>query len=54
MFLTGAIYWALCFYDNKRRDSLYGHPVAGQLELLEEIFQSGETDGVNKHFRYSY
>ena len=54
MCLTGGLYWALSIYDNKRRDKLYGIPSMAQVELLDEIFHSGETDGVNKQFRYSY
>ncbi|RSH93490.1 hypothetical protein EHS25_007846 [Saitozyma podzolica] len=54
MFACGGVYWALVYYENRRRDRLYGVPSLGQSDVVNEVFHAGDTDGVNKQFRYSY
>jgi hypothetical protein len=54
MFACGGVYWALVYYENRRRDRLYGVPSLGQFDVVNEVFHGGDTDGVNKQFRYSY
>jgi hypothetical protein len=54
MCVTGGIYWALVYTENKRRDRLYGKPVVGSDSLIQAVVETGTTDGTNKDFRYSY
>lgn len=54
MFLCGGAYWAVVFNENKRRNRIYGVPHLNQQTVVETAFNTGDTDKVNKDYRYSY
>jgi hypothetical protein len=53
MAASGLAYYVYCFYENKRRDRLYGgkiSPANGETDL--EVLD--HTDRENQRFRYIY
>lgn len=44
----------ICFYQNKRRDHLYGKPEQGDVDAGLEVETEDLTDGQNHNFRYTY
>jgi hypothetical protein len=53
MAASGLAYYVYCFYENKRRDRLYGDmltPVDREVDL--EVLD--QTDRENQRFRYIY
>ena len=53
MAASGLAYYVYCFYENKRRDRLYGDsviPADGHIDL--EVLD--QTDRENQRFRYIY
>lgn len=53
MAASGLAYYMYCFYENKRRDRLYGDMLAPiDMEIDQEVLD--RTDRENQRFRYIY
>jgi len=52
--ITDHLISGLCYYENKRRDRLYGKPVDNEVATGLEVELEDLTDVENKNFRYSY
>ncbi|KAI9742135.1 MAG: hypothetical protein M1834_000525 [Cirrosporium novae-zelandiae] len=58
MAACGLAYWAICFFENKRRDRVFGEVgVGGVNEVVMvglDVDREDRTDGENEGFRYTY
>ncbi|OCF71005.1 hypothetical protein I204_08241 [Kwoniella mangroviensis CBS 8886] len=54
MCACGGMYWALVIYENSRRDRLYGKSSQDTQQIIDEAYSTGDTDGKNHNFRYSF
>jgi hypothetical protein len=53
MAASGLAYYMYCFYENKRRDRLYGDVLTPiNMEIDQEVLD--RTDRENQRFRYIY
>lgn len=54
MAATGVIYGLICVVENRRRDGIYGKPVAALEDPSLSTEAEDRTDFENTNFRYVY